>query len=130
METAVFAQRLARDPSTTPVIMRVLGRLLSTSVELIEDLAFREVPARLARFLLGLAERRGQSLEQGWLIPLDLGTEEIANLLGTTRQTVSTLINQWQREGILLRQGRRSLLILSLGELRSRSLSVGRSSVG
>ncbi len=119
METADFARRLSVDPSATPVIMRVLGRLLSNAVGLVEDLAFREVPARLARFLLELTERRGQPLDQGWLIPLELSTEEIASLLGSTRQTVSTLINQWQREGILERRGRRSLLIRRLQPLRA-----------
>lgn len=113
IDTRAFAEKLAGNPAATPLVMRVLGRLLANAVGLIEDLAFREVPARLARFLLGLAERRGEPQDAGWLIPLDLGTEDIASLLGTTRQTVSSLINQWQREGILQRQGRRRLLILS-----------------
>lgn len=117
METAAFARKLANDPSVTPVMMRVLGGMLANAVNLIEDLAFREVPARLARFLLGLANRRGQVCNEGLLIPLDLGLEDIASLLGTTRQTVSLLINQWEREGILQRRGRRELLIRSLREL-------------
>jgi CRP-like cAMP-binding protein len=119
--TAAFASKLATDPTVTPMIMRVLGRLLQSTVGLVEDLAFREVPMRLAHFILGLVDRRGERLDQGWLIPLDLSTGEIASLLGTTRQTVSTLINQWQRDGILVRQGRRSLLIYSLAELRARA---------
>lgn len=119
METSLFAQKLRADPSATPAIMGVLGRLLTNAVGLVEDLAFREVPARLARFLLELVDRRGQPQDQGWLISLDLSTEEIASLLGSTRQTVSTLINQWQREGVLLRQGRRSLLIRQLEPLRA-----------
>jgi CRP-like cAMP-binding protein len=117
IETAAFARRLASDPSVTPIVMRVLGRMLVNAVDLIEDLAFREVPTRLARFLLGLAKRRGQVNEHGWLVPLNLGMEDIASLLGTTRQTVSLLINQWEREGIILRQGRRNLLIRSLDTL-------------
>lgn len=117
IDTAAFARRLASDPAVTPVMMRVLGRLLANAVHLIEDLAFREVPARLARFLLGLAERRGQPTDDGWLIPLDLGTEDIASLLGSTRQTVSSLLNQWERDGLLQRHGRRSLRVRSLKAL-------------
>jgi CRP-like cAMP-binding protein len=120
MGTQEFARKLASDPSATPMIMRVLGRLLANAVTLIEDLAFREVPARLARFLIGVTERRGQHHEEGWLIPLDLGTEDIASLLGSTRQTVSSLMNQWEREGLLQRQGRRTLLIRSLQALKER----------
>jgi CRP-like cAMP-binding protein len=120
IDTAAFARKLATDPAVTPVMMRVLGRMLTNAVNLIEDLAFREVPARLARFLLGLANRRGQVVDGGWLVPLDLGMEDIASLLGTTRQTVSSLINQWEREGVLLRQGRRSVLVRSLEALAER----------
>lgn len=119
METGAFARKLTSDPSVTPVMMRVLGRLLSNAVNLIEDLAFREVPARLARFLIGMSERRGRPIDGGlWLITLDLGTEDIASLLGSTRQTVSSLLNQWERDGILQRQGRRVLCIHSLDALQ------------
>jgi len=112
--TSAFARKLATDPTVAPVVMRVLGRLLASSVNLIEDLAFREVPARLARFFLHLAERRGEARDTGCLIRLDLSIQEIADLVGTTRQTISTLINEWEREGILQRQGRHSVLIYSL----------------
>jgi len=118
IDTPAFARRLASDPSLTPTTMRVLGRLLSNAVTLIEDLAFREVPSRLARFLIGMVERRGRPLDGGdWLVNLDLGTEDIASLLGSTRQTVSSLLNEWQRQGILDRPGRRMLRIRGLHEL-------------
>ncbi|WP_153109080.1 Crp/Fnr family transcriptional regulator [Propionivibrio limicola] len=110
-DTTSFSHRLARDASITPVMMRVLGRILSNSVDLIADLAFREVPQRLARFLLGRVHRCGQPCDEGWLIELELSTEDIASLLGTTRQTVSSLINQWERDGLLARRGRRTLVI-------------------
>ncbi|NTV72199.1 MAG: Crp/Fnr family transcriptional regulator [Azonexaceae bacterium] len=120
IDTPAFARKLATDPSVTPVMMRVMGRLLSNAVGLIEDLAFREVPARLARFLWQLAERRGLRQEHGWLVPLDFSMQDIASLLGTTRQSISSLINQWEREGVLLRQSRRSLLVPSLDALKTR----------
>lgn len=110
-DTARFSHRLASDASITPIMMRVLGRILSNAVNLIEDLAFRDVPQRLARFLLGRIQRSHHLTDAGWLIQLELGTEDIASLLGTTRQTVSSLINQWEREGIIQRRGRRTLLI-------------------
>lgn len=119
-ETRVFARKLAGDPSITPVMMRVLGRLLNDAVALVEDLAFREVPARLARFFIGLAKRRGQPQDGGWLVPVDLGTQDIAELLGATRQTISALINQWEREGLIQRFGRRSYIIPSLDALSER----------
>ena len=117
MDTAEFSQKLTSDPSATPAIMRVLGRLLSSAVGQLEDLAFRGVPARLARFLIGLAERRGKPTDQGLLIQIDLNRSEIASLLGSTRQTVSSLLNQWERDGVIQQQGRHALLIQSLEAL-------------
>lgn len=117
IDTPSFARKLAAAPQATPALMRVLGRLLENAVALIEDLAFREVPARLARFLIGLAERRGTAGPDGWRVPLELNTEDIASLLGTTRQTVSSLLNQWERDGLLQRQGRRNLHIPDLAAL-------------
>jgi CRP-like cAMP-binding protein len=116
-DTRDFARQLTADPRATPAVMRVLGRLMANAVALVEDLAFREVPTRLARFLVGLAQRRGEARDDGWRVPLDLSTEEIASLLGTTRQTVSSLINQWERDGLIQREGRRSLHIPSLDAL-------------
>jgi CRP-like cAMP-binding protein len=118
MDTAEFSKKLTLDPSTTPAIMQVLGRLLSSAVGLLEDLAFREVPARLARFLIGLAERRGEPTEQGLLVQVDLNRSEIASLLGSTRQTVSSLLNQWERDGVIQQQGRQALLICSIDTLK------------
>lgn len=123
IDTHQFALKLAAQPAVSPLMMRVLGRVLNSAVSLVEDLAFRDVPARLARFLIRLAEQRGTDQVDGCLVPLDLGTEDIACLLGTTRQSVSSLINQWQREGLLQRRGRRALLIQDAPALVARSLS-------
>ena len=122
IDIAQFSRKLAQQPAVSPLMMRVLGRILGNAITLVEDLAFRDVPARLARFLIRQAEQRGVMESGGCLLPLDLGTEDIACLLGTTRQSVSSLINQWQREGLILRRGRRSLLIPDAQALVSRSL--------
>jgi len=41
IDTATFARKLAREPAVHPAVMRVMGRLLSNAVSLIDDLAFR-----------------------------------------------------------------------------------------
>lgn len=126
VDTRAFMARLADDPALLPPVMAVLGRLLTGAVGLVEDLAFREVPARLARFVLGLAQRRGEHDGEGWRVPLDLSLEDIASLLGSTRQTVSALVSQWQREGLLERRGRRCLRIPSAQAMQALELVAGR----
>lgn len=101
--TALMLSKLSVLPGAIPIIIRVLGQTLEKSMRLIEDLAFRDVEGRLARFLHGMLTRKGYSYEGACRLELDLNTEDIARLLGTTRQTVSSLINRLAREGILSR---------------------------
>ncbi|WP_232505013.1 Crp/Fnr family transcriptional regulator [Rubrivivax gelatinosus] len=130
IDTRAFLQRLSDDPALLPPVMAVLGRLLTGAVGLVEDLAFREVPSRLARFVLGLAQRRGERSGEALLLPLDLSFEDIASLLGSTRQTVSALVSQWQREGLLERRGRRCLRIPSAQALQALEAIAGRREPG
>ncbi|THF63265.1 Crp/Fnr family transcriptional regulator [Pseudothauera rhizosphaerae] len=126
-DTASFRARLLAEPQLTPVVIRVLARLLAGSIDIIENLAFRDVPARLANFLLGLARAADPALPPGLRVPLALRTEDIARLLGTTRQTVSSLIAQLVRDGVLAREGRRTLVVRDPAELQRRAggLSAG-----
>ncbi|TWH64091.1 CRP-like cAMP-binding protein [Azomonas agilis] len=101
--TALMLSKLSVLPGAVPIIIRVLGQTLERSMRLIEDLAFRDVEGRLARFLYGMLNRKGFKQNGVLRLELDLNTEDIARLLGTTRQTVSSLINRLAREGILTR---------------------------
>lgn len=103
--------RVCTLPTAVPIIIRVLGRTLANSMQLIEDLAFRDVEGRLARFLHGMLVRKGIVQGDDILLALDLNTEDIARLLGTTRQTLSSHINKLAREGVLSRAGNGSFLI-------------------
>ncbi|NMG67689.1 helix-turn-helix domain-containing protein [Azoarcus indigens] len=120
-DTKRFQAQLLSDPKLTPAIIRVFARLLSNSINIIENLAFRDVSARLANFVLGLARAADADLPMGLRVPLQLRTEDIARLLGTSRQTVSSLISQLVRDGVLAREGRRALLLLDPAELARRA---------
>ncbi|MBB3102102.1 Crp/Fnr family transcriptional regulator [Azomonas macrocytogenes] len=102
-ETSLMLSKLSSMPGAVPIIIRVLGQTLGNSMRIIEDLAFRDVEGRLARFFDGMLARKGRLHNDSHRLELDLNTEDIARLLGTTRQTVSSLINRMAREGILSR---------------------------
>lgn len=120
-DTGYFQGRLLADPTLMPVTIRVFARLLSRSIDIIEDLAFRDVGARLANFILGLGRGVDRQLPPGLRIPLQLRTEDIARLLGSSRQTVSSLLAQLVREGVIARDGRRTLVLLAPDELARRA---------
>lgn len=120
-DTGHFQGRLLSDPALMPATIRVFARLLARSIDIIEDLAFRDVGARLANFLLGLARSVDATLPAGLRMPLQLRAEDIARLLGTSRQTVSSLIGQLVRDGVIAREGRRTLVLLAPDELARRA---------
>ena len=65
---------------------------------------------RLAKVLLYLSEQYGEEVPTGTLIKLRLTHEDLANLIGTTRETVTTQLNRFSRMGLLSRRARRLIL--------------------
>ena len=59
------------------------------------------IQQRLLQFLNWLANKFGFRVEQGRLIPLRLTHQDLAEVLGTTRVTVTRLLQQLQRQGII-----------------------------
>lgn len=129
-DTSRMMAALRSLPGAVPAIIRVLGGTLANSMRIIEDLAFRDVEGRLARFLDGMLARKGRPHQGSLRLELDLRTEDIARLLGTTRQTVSSLINRMVREGILSRAGNGIFDIHDAARLHARSQSPGKMSHG
>lgn len=104
------------EPGLGIAAFREVGRVLQGALSLIEDLAFRPVESRLARFLL--AERQAQGSDRIRLVD---HTEALASALGTTRQTLSTTINRLVREGVIGRPDRRHVVLLDLPRLAEMS---------
>lgn len=77
-----------------------------------------DVASRLAAVLLHLAERLGETAEQGVCIPLRLTHRTLADLVGAHRSTVTTLLNAWLYEG-WLGESDRGIRIDDAKELRS-----------
>lgn len=105
---------IAREPELGVAAFREVGVLLFGALNLIEDLAFRSVEARVARFLL--AERRIQGADRIRLVET---TEALATALGTSRQTLSTLLTRLTREGAIARPDRRHIDILDCDRLET-----------
>ncbi|TCO72421.1 Crp/Fnr family transcriptional regulator [Rhodovulum euryhalinum] len=105
---------VTRQPELGLAAFREVGLLLRGALDVIEDLAFRPVESRLARFLL--AERQIQGSDRLRLID---STESLASVLGTTRQTLSTLLTRLARSGVIERPDRRHLVLLDIARLEA-----------
>lgn len=103
---------VTRAPALGVAAFAEVGQLLRGALDLLEDLAFRPVSARLARFILAETAAQG-----GAVIVLPDSTERLATALGTSRQTLSTLLNGLIRDGILARPDRRHLRLIDRDRL-------------
>lgn len=105
---------MAEVPLFNRTMVRVLGKILQNSFSVIHGLVFKDINSRLASYLLKEAQDNGEAVEGGVEVKLELTTEQLSLLLGATRQTVSTLINNMIREGVLIKLGRAKWLIPDL----------------
>jgi CRP-like cAMP-binding protein len=103
---AAFARRMGAFPGLYSTMIRVLGALLSRAMTIIDSLAFKKVGNRLLELLFEEAGRGRRLPDGGVLLELKLTTEQLAAVLGTTRQTVSSLLNSLAKEGLLEIRGK------------------------
>lgn len=96
--------------ATVPTVSRNFIRILSKRLAKVEkefgDFGHTWSYHRLTQVLLQLCDEHGQEIPQGTVIPLRLTHEDIANLIGTTRETVTTQLNRFRRMKLVSRQGR------------------------
>ncbi|ACS80565.1 Crp/Fnr family transcriptional regulator [Maridesulfovibrio salexigens] len=110
---------MADIPIFNRTMVRVLGKILQNSFSVIDGLVFKDINSRLCAYLYKEADQYGKPVDGGIEINLNLTTEQLSTLLGATRQTVSTLLNNLIREGILVRIDRSDWLVSDLEQLKS-----------
>src|SRR6266498_2845100 len=76
----------------------------------VEQLIFKDVGAKLAELLLNLGQEHGLVHEHGTAVGLKITHQEMANLIGSTRETVSLTLSQFKRKGLIQTEGRRVIL--------------------
>lgn len=101
-----FLQILAENFDITKKVLAEISRRLRTASNRIESLATMDVYGRLARFFLDLARDQGKILENGYVAVTRPTHQAIANMIGTSRETVSRLIHDLMRQNLLLSEGK------------------------
>jgi CRP-like cAMP-binding protein len=93
---------------------------LRQSDEVIESLLHREVSVRLATLLINLSERFGGEGGTGVIIGVRLTHQDLANMIASTREAVSKVMSELQRNGVIETRSRR-IVILDRGALSERA---------
>lgn len=90
---------LSRHGEMAVKIIKVMSRRLRQAQNHIRDLALKGAYGRLASSLLQLARQYGKPREDGVTIDLNLSQQELASLIGTSRETVARILSDFKRLG-------------------------------
>ncbi len=107
-------------PEVAEQLLRALAKRLRRTNEALADLVFSDVPGRVAKALLDLAQRFGRQTDTGLLVAHDLTQEELAQLVGASRETVNKALADFAGRG-WLRLEARAVVLLDVDRVRRRA---------
>jgi CRP-like cAMP-binding protein len=111
VQKAALTEVIKRRPEFAMKLFASFSERLRQSDEVIESLLHREVSTRLATLLLNLSERFGESNGAGTILDLRLTHQDLANMIASTREAVSKVMSEFQREGTIEVQNRKIVLL-------------------
>ena len=111
---------LKQNPEVSLQLLTRLSQRLRRTNEAVGDLVFSDVPGRVAKALIDLGDRFGKITAEGLLVNHDLTQEELAQLVGASRETVNKALADFAGRGWLKLDGR-SVLITDVERLGKRS---------
>ena len=101
---------LAVNPAVALNLLERLAQRLRRTNEAVGDLVFSDVPGRVAKALIDLGERFGKQSPEGLYVHHDLTQEELAQLVGASRETVNKALADFVGRGWLKLDGRAVLI--------------------
>ena len=111
---------LIENPKVSLQLLASLAQRLRRTNEAVGDLVFSDVPGRVAKALIDLGERFGKKTEEGLFVHHDLTQEELAQLVGASRETVNKALADFAGRNWLKLDGR-AVLITDFERLSKRS---------
>mgnify|MGYP002682902790 CR=1 FL=1 len=113
-----FITLLQDQPQIVPELLATLASLIRRANARQVDLLTLDVPGRLAKWLIGRAERTGTRVEDGMLVDLARSQGELAAEIGTTRPTLNRALRSFEEQGIIAADGPR-VTIVEMDKLRA-----------
>jgi CRP/FNR family transcriptional regulator, cyclic AMP receptor protein len=105
-----LGQLMAEDPTLSMLIMKILGDRLMEVENRLEGLVYKNSRSRVIDFLKQLVNKSGQRVGYEMLVRKFFTHQEIASLTATSRQTVTTVLNELRSKNVLTFNRRRLLV--------------------
>lgn len=111
-------KNLIKDHSSLSLFfMKMMGSKVIEMENRLESLVFKDSRSRIIEYLAELVRKRGQRVGYEWVVRNFITHQEIANLTATSRQTVTTVLNELRNSEIIT-FNRKRLLVRDLDKLK------------
>ena len=110
IERGMYDELLRTQASLGYRMTKILAQRRREIEAKIENLVFKDVNAKLAELLLRFADEYGVEDARGTLVALKITHQEMANLIGSTRETVSLTLAQFKKRGLIQSEGRKVII--------------------
>ena len=112
-----FEKLMENKPELSLKLNKLMGLRVRRIENRIQELLFRDVPSRLAGLILRLLEQHSREMRDGVKINIKLSQQEIANLIGATREMTSSVLNSFKKDGLINIESK-YIYILNKNELK------------
>lgn len=112
-----FFELLEGEPGVAIRLLAVLAEQMGDLTDQLTDFVFHGLPVRLAKRLVELARTDGRETPEGVHIETKLSQQDLANLVGTSRESVNKQLRAWEDDGFI-RHDKGEVVIRRLDELR------------
>ncbi len=117
-----FQEMILQNPELLMTLLRIVNERLWDSRDSLSRLVFKDVKSRLAALLLELARSDGKVCGNEIRLEAPITHQDLANLIGSTRETTTATLNQFKRAR-LIQFDRRRIVISGLGGLEALAAS-------
>jgi CRP-like cAMP-binding protein len=111
-----FKTIMRDNPQLSLEVSRQIGERLRNVERRLESLIFKDARQRLIEFIKEMAEKYGKAIGTETLVKHDLTHQDIANLTATSRQTVTTVLNELKEQDLIYTE-RKKILVRDLSKL-------------
>ncbi len=118
MSKKALEEKVLQEPVIALELMELLAKKTRIVIEQIRDIAFYGIAGRMASLLVAFSKQFGESSKKGIYLQISLTHQELANLLGASRVTVTKTLNKFHEKGIIDVVNRK-ILIKDLEQLKS-----------
>ncbi|QUH24704.1 Crp/Fnr family transcriptional regulator [Serpentinicella alkaliphila] len=91
-------------------IIKIFSKKLFQSQQKVKELALGDTYGRTAQTILKLAKEHGVETQNGIQLKLDLSRQDLANMIGTARETVSRALSQFKKDGLIDINGKKMII--------------------